>query len=84
MIHEFTRTLNVETPQGYGWAIYVSVQSGFANDIWCVALEDGGHIRHYRSDQLTMLRNGTLDITNAGEKFSVPAKDAKSTEGGSK
>jgi len=36
--------------------------SGFANDIWCVASEDGGHIRHYRSDQLQVLANGTLDI----------------------
>jgi hypothetical protein len=36
--------------------------SGFANDIWCVAAEDGGHVRHYRSDQLQVLPNGTLDI----------------------
>jgi hypothetical protein len=64
MIHEFTRTLPIETPQGYGWAVYVAVQCGFSNDLWCVALEDGGHLRHYRSDQLRVLRNGTLDIEN--------------------
>jgi hypothetical protein len=27
-----------------------------------VAAEDGGHVRHYRSDQLQVLPNGTLDI----------------------
>jgi hypothetical protein len=62
MIHEFDRTFPVWTPHGYGWPIYVQAMSGFANDIWCVAAEDGGHIRHYRSDQIQVLPNGTLDI----------------------
>jgi hypothetical protein len=62
MIHEFKNQFPVHTPHGYGWVIYVQAMSGFANDIWCVALEEGGHIRHYRSDQISVLRNGTLDI----------------------
>lgn len=46
-----------------GYAIYVSNGGSFENDIWCVVLCDGGYVRHYRSDQIRIYQNHTLDIT---------------------
>ena len=62
MMLEFSKQFPVMTPHGYGWPIYVESSGGFGNDIWAVALEEGGHVRHYRSDQIKVLPNGTLDI----------------------
>ena len=51
-----------------GYAVYVSNGGTFENDIWCIVLCDGGHIRHYRSDQIRMHHNATLDLTKHNEK----------------
>ena len=45
-----------------GYAIYVTNSSTFENDVWCVALCEGGHVRHYRSDQIKIYANSTFDI----------------------
>ena len=45
-----------------GYAIYVTNSGIFENDIWCVALCEGGIVRHYRSDQIRMYQNATLDL----------------------
>lgn len=45
-----------------GYAIYVTSGGVFENDIWCVALCDGGVVRHYRSDQIRLHNNATLDL----------------------
>lgn len=45
-----------------GYAIYVQSGGTFENDIWCVALCEGGHVRHYRSDQIKIYANSTFDI----------------------
>ena len=45
-----------------GYAIYVTNGGQFENDIWCVALCDGGNVRHYRSDQIKIHKNETLGI----------------------
>lgn len=65
MIHEFRNPVPVVTPTGDGYAIYVRDGGTWENDVWCVALEDGGEIRHFRCDQIRMYKNGTFDI---GEK----------------
>lgn len=59
---EFKKPFAVITPMGNGHAIYVTNSGPFANDIWTVCLEDGGKILHFRSDQLKMYKNATLDI----------------------
>lgn len=46
-----------------GYAIYVTNGGQYENDIWCVVLCDGGHVRHYRSDQIKIYTNATFDIT---------------------
>lgn len=60
---EFKNPIAVITPLGNGYAIYVTNSGSFENDIWTVCLEDGGKILHFRSDQLRMYKNATLDIT---------------------
>lgn len=45
-----------------GYAIYVTNSGTFENDVWCVALCEGGHIRHYTSDQVKMYVNATFGI----------------------
>jgi hypothetical protein len=46
-----------------GYAIYVTNGGQFENDIWCVALCNGGHVRHYFSNQIKIYKNETLGIT---------------------
>ncbi len=45
-----------------GYAIYVCNGGTFENDIWCIVLCDGGQVRHYRSDQIRIHHNATLDL----------------------
>ena len=45
-----------------GYAIYVANSGMFENDIWCVALCEGGIVRHYRTDQIKIYYNRTFDI----------------------
>jgi hypothetical protein len=59
---EFRNPIPVLTPLGGGYAVYVRNGGTFENDIWAVALEEGGYIRHFRSDQLTVYANATFDI----------------------
>jgi hypothetical protein len=63
MFHEFSSPLPVTTPLGDGYAIYVRDGGTWENDIWCIALEAGGEIKHFRSDQIRMHANGTFDIS---------------------
>jgi hypothetical protein len=66
MMLEFSNPIPVVTTDGQdGYAIYVTSGGSFENDIWCVALCCGGHIRHYASDQIRMHVNATLGITKS-------------------
>jgi len=51
-----------------GYAIYVTNGGSFENDIWCVVHCDGGHVRHYTSDQIKIHANATLGI----QKINTP------------
>jgi hypothetical protein len=64
MMLELNKPFPVDTPLGYGWAIIVSRESNLANDIWTVVMERDGAFVHFRSEQISALPNGTLDITN--------------------
>lgn len=61
-MHEFKNPVPVITPMGDGYAIYVKDGGTWENDIWCIALENGGKILHFRSDQILMHKNATFDI----------------------
>ena len=45
-----------------GYAIYVRDGGTLENDIWCIVLCEGGIVRHYRSDQISIHNNATFDI----------------------
>ena len=59
---EFRTPIPVVTPKGTGYVIYVTNGGTFENDIWTVALEEGGRILHFRTDQIKMFKNATFDI----------------------
>ena len=63
MIHEFRNPLPVVTPVGAGYAIYVRDGGTWENDVWAVALEEGGQVLHFRSDQIRVHANATFDIS---------------------
>jgi hypothetical protein len=62
MLHEFKNPVPVVTPIGDGYAIYVRDGGTWENDVWCVVLESGGKIKHFRSDQICMHFHSTFDI----------------------
>ena len=63
MMLEFKSPIPVIVENGKeGYAIYVTNGGTFENDIWCVVLCDGGIVRHYRSDQIQIHNNATLDL----------------------
>lgn len=64
MIYEFNNPILVNTELGGGVILYVRDGGNFSNDIFAVVLESDGRIRHFRSDQLTVLENPTFDIKN--------------------
>ena len=61
---EFRNPIPVITPIGNGYAVYVSNSGTFENYIWTVALENGGNILHFRSDQIRLYKNATFDINS--------------------
>ena len=63
MLMEFQKPIPVLTKDGKeGYAIYVESSGTFENDIWCVVLCQGGHIRHYSTAQLLIYKNATFEI----------------------
>lgn len=58
---EFRLPIPVETPLGQGLALYVVASGAFANDVWCVALEDR-RVLHFLSSDLKVVPNGTWGI----------------------
>lgn len=58
---EFRQPIPLRTPLGEGFAIYVTEAGGLANDTWLVVL-DSGQLRHFTTEQLQHVPNGTLGI----------------------
>jgi hypothetical protein len=57
-----------------GYAIYVTNSGTFENDVWCVALCNGGHVRHYTSDQVKIHANATFEIKKSNMKDAIVEK----------
>lgn len=66
---EFSTPIPVVTPLGEGYAIYVTNGGTFENDIFTIVLEDGGNIKHFRSDQIQVYQNLTFDIKKKSSKI---------------
>lgn len=52
----------VDTLLGEGYLLYVQSGEMLENDIWTVILLDGGVVKHFTTEQLTVMKNGTFDI----------------------
>ena len=65
MIHELTKTIDVETPLGYGKAIAWIDYGEQINTVWKVVLYDGGIVRNFYDDDILVHPNamdgGTID-----------------------
>lgn len=55
--------IQVVTPLGDGYVVYVSNNNLWQNDEVCVALCDGGQWRHFTTDQIKSFQNSTYGIT---------------------
>lgn len=64
MIHEFNNPVPVLTKLGPGYLFYVRDGGTWENDIFAVVLENGT-IRHFRSDQITVWKNMTFDLSGS-------------------
>ena len=64
MIHEFKDPVPVVTDLGSGYVWYVRDGGIWENDIFTVVLEEGGKVKHFRSDQIKVHKNATFDISN--------------------
>jgi hypothetical protein len=63
MMLEFSKPIPVVVEGNKdGYALYVVNSGMFENDVWCVALCEGGHVRHYTSDQVKIYVNATFNI----------------------
>ena len=69
MIHEFRNPVPVNTPLGAGILFYVRCGGSLCNDTFAIILERDGQIRHFLSDQFTVLENPTHDIKNLPYPF---------------
>lgn len=52
----------VTTPLGDGYILYITPGGMYENDEITVVLLDGGHIRHFESDQVKIWVNSTYGI----------------------
>jgi hypothetical protein len=46
-----------------GYLLYVESSCSFENDVWTVALCDGGIVRHYLTSQVRIHKNSTFNIS---------------------
>ena len=77
MILEFSNPMPVVTPVGGGYAIYVKESGTFENDVWTVAMEDGGQVLHFRTDQIRMYANATFDLQKDESPHIIASGDVK-------
>lgn len=73
MIHELRNTIDVWTPLGYGKAIAWIDYGTQVNTVWKVILYDGGNVRNFYDDDISVYPNkmdgGTIHTsTNNTEK----------------
>ena len=62
MLYELQNPLPVVTPLGNGYVLYLKDGGMWENDIFTVVLEEGGFIKHFASDQITVWHNATFNI----------------------
>jgi hypothetical protein len=69
MIHECRNPVPCTTPLGDGYVWYIQPGGLLENDCYAVILLDGGKIKHFTSDQVTVWHNETYGIKKNEFKF---------------
>lgn len=65
MMLEFKQPIPVITPNGEGYAVYVSNSGTWENDIWAVALCNGGQVQHFMTSDIKIHCNATFGINKS-------------------
>jgi hypothetical protein len=66
-IHEFKNPVPVITEKGEGYLFSVRDGGNWENDIFAVVMCNGGNILHFRSDQIKIYKNATLNIIKTND-----------------
>lgn len=62
IIHEINQLMFIDTPHGESQALFIIDYGPHANTIWVAANKTDGKIRHYDSNQITLIKNYTIDF----------------------
>lgn len=62
MIHEVKQILWVNTPHGTGLVLFIMDYGIHENSIWIVANQEDGRVRHYETNQITVVINHTINF----------------------
>jgi hypothetical protein len=60
-IHELQQMLYVNTPHGVGLVLFLIDYGPHENSVYQVALDDGGVIKNYNTNQVTLVKNMTFE-----------------------
>lgn len=60
MILQLNPPIEVTTPLGHGWALLIIDYNININSIWVVRLDDGGKVKHFDSNDITIPDNPML------------------------
>ena len=61
-IHEIQQVMYFNTPHGEGLALFIIDYGPQLNTIWVISNNKDGSIRHYDSNQISLVSNHTLGI----------------------
>lgn len=62
MIHEVSQVIWVETPHGTGQALFLIDYGPHENTVWIIALQKNGKVKHYNSNQISLIPNHTFNL----------------------
>ena len=61
-IHEIQQLIYINTPHGEAQALFIIDYGIHENTIWVSANKKDGKIRHYNTNQISIVKNNTIDF----------------------
>jgi hypothetical protein len=62
IIHEIQQVIFINTPHGESQALFIIDYGLHLNTIWVAANKKDGKVRHYDSNQISLIKNNTIDF----------------------
>jgi hypothetical protein len=62
VIHEIQQVIFINTPHGESQALFIIDYGLHLNTIWVAANKEDGKVRHYDSNQISLIKNNTIDF----------------------